>query len=294
MNQKKTNRGKYIAWIFIPSVLAFIIQFLASVFVMEGGVVYILGTFKGKTITDLLNSIYDMAFSTSLNGMIYVLYSVIGIVLFLNYFNKMFMVEKSYSLKGVSKNVPATIGGILLFCIGMQYVSTFLTSALASAFPTWWEQYEMIMDSLGLEEEVSVLILLYTWILGPIVEELTFRGLTLSAAKKVMPYYMAIIVQAILFGAFHMNPIQSCYAFVLGLGLGYIMHIYDNIIITILIHIVFNFIGTVGAAFLPIGGNTLISFFAWLLGSLIVSYIGLVLLKKGAAAVKEDDFFADI
>ena len=237
MNNNIVNKRKYIPWIFIPCVLAFVIQFLISIFVMEGGVVYAIGSFRGTTWDDMMNYIFDIMLSGTSNGLIYVLYSIVGIVLFLLCYNALFMEGRTYKLKGISKNVPLTIAGLILFCIGMQYVSIYLMNALAAAFPAWLEEYNQLMEAAGLDDEISILMLLYAMILGPIVEELIFRGLTYSAAKKVMPYYLAIMVQALLFGAFHMNPIQGCYAFVLGLGMGYIMYLYDNILLTIKINI---------------------------------------------------------
>ena len=181
-----------------------------------------------------------------------------------------------------------------MFCIGMQYVSMFLMNAIGSAFPTLLEEYESILESAGITEEITFLMAVYAVFLGPVVEELIFRGVTFSAAKKVMPYYMAIIVQAILFGAFHLNVIQGCYAFVLGLGLGYIMHMYDNILLTIFVHILFNIVGTFFSESLPFSGDTIISFFFSVLFALIVTYGGLLLLKRGSASVKEEDNLADI
>jgi membrane protease YdiL (CAAX protease family) len=138
-------------------------------------------------------------------------------------------------------------------------------------------------------------MIVYALILGPICEELIFRGVTYHSAAKVMPYYWAIIVQAILFGAFHMNHLQSLYAFVLGLGLGYIMYLYDNIIITILIHMAYNIIGTVLSELLPVGGNTPITFFMCVLFALLVTYGGVILLKKGAIIpIKNEEENTDI
>ena len=294
MNQDNANRRKFVPWIFLPCIMAFIMQFIASIIVIEGGFVYAMGTFHGKTWDEVMSYIYDILLSDTLSNIIMVVYSVVGIILFLSIYNSKFMEGKTYSLEGVSKNKPATFGGIVLFCVGMQYVSIYLISALGRAFPAWIEEYNELIEESGLGNTMPAMLAFYALIAGPIVEELIFRGLTLAAAKKVMPYYMAILVQAILFGAYHMNAIQGCYAFVLGLGLGYVMHLYDNLFFTILIHIAYNFIGTIGSAILPVGGDTIISFFFWLLFALIVSYAGLVLLRKGAASVKEDDIIADI
>ena len=289
MNDKR----KYIPWIFIPCILAFVLQVGASLFVIQAIVAYVLATFKGSTYEELVNALVDAMLSDGAN-VLYIIYAVAGIIIFTFVQKKIFSDDKQTKLSEVSKNVPATIAGVLLFCLGMQYVSNYLTAALASAFPAWLEEYEELMETAGLDDSLTVIMGIYAVILAPICEELIFRGVTFSAAKKVMPYYLAIVVQAILFGAFHMNAIQGCYAFVLGLGMGYVMHLYNNIFVTIIIHMIFNLIGTYGSDFLPYGGDTVIGFFLWMLGSLVVTYVSIILLRKGASSVKENEFTADI
>ena len=294
MNKSIAEKKKYIPWIFLPCVVVYVLEFLLTIFVMEGSIVYAIGTFKGNTWDELIDYVMDMAMSSVTDGMIFVLYSVIGIIMFSICYNKMFMEGKSYSLKGISKNVPMTVGGLVLLCIGMQYVSGFLMDSLSAAFPSWLEEYIEIFEAAGFDGDVSMLLILYVLLLGPIVEEIIFRGIVYSAARKVMPYYLAIIVQALLFGAFHMNPIQSCYAFVLGLGMGYVMYLYDNLILSIIIHISYNIIGLFCSGAISFGEGNIISFFFYTLFSLIVTYFGILLLKKGANTVNEDDKLADI
>ncbi|WP_207636284.1 CPBP family intramembrane glutamic endopeptidase [Pseudobutyrivibrio ruminis] len=283
-----------MAWIFLPCILAFILQYIATIVVMEGGAVYAMGTFKGSTVDELMDYMFDIILSTATDGSIYVLYAVVGVAIFVTCYNKMFMKGKSYSIKGISKNIPLTIVGLILFCIGMQYISMFLMNALGVAFPSWLEEYENIIESAGLDDEISVLMAVYAVFLGPVVEEFIFRGITYSAAKKLMPYYLAIFVQALLFGAFHLNPIQGCYAFVLGLGLGYIMYLYDNIFLTIFVHIVYNIVGTFFTELLPLASDTVYTLFFSILFALIVTYGSLVFLKNGAASVKNEADYTDI
>ncbi len=296
MNQNNSfnDRKKYVSWIFLPCIIAFLLQFGLTIISIQLLAVYSLGSFKGDSFAELMAYMTNLMMDSNYMVGVYLGYTLLGVIIFGYYYHKLFMLGRSYSLKGISKNKGATIGGIILFCIGMEYVSVYLLNSLASAFPSWMEEYELILENAGITENISPMMILYTVILGPVCEELIFRGITLNAAKKVMPVHMAILVSAILFGAFHMNPIQSCYAFVFGLGLGYIMHLYDNLLITILIHIAYNFIGALASAFLPIGGNTVIGFFLWVLGSLIVTYLGLKLLRMGAASVKDEDVSADI
>ena len=67
----------------------------------------------------------------------------------------------------------------------------------------------------------SFSMFLYIGILAPIGEELLFRGLIL---RTMMPFgrRMAIVGSAFLFGMFHGNILQTPYAFLVGLVLGYV------------------------------------------------------------------------
>ena len=80
------------------------------------------------------------------------------------------------------------------------------------------------------------LSLFVTVILAPLAEELLFRGITLKKAQKIMPFMAANILQAVLFGIYHMNLIQGVYAFVLGLILGFTAEYFHSIWAAILLH----------------------------------------------------------
>jgi len=80
--------------------------------------------------------------------------------------------------------------------------------------------------------------------MAPIIEEIIFRGLVLNELKKVVPACPAIILQAIIFGIYHMNPLQGVYASLLGIVLGIAAEKTGSIWTPILIHISFNSIST--------------------------------------------------
>ena len=94
-----------------------------------------------------------------------------------------------------------------------------------------------VTNALGNE---SILMIICISILAPIGEELIFRGMTLKIFKKAMIWQVAIVMQAILFGIYHMNLVQGVYAALLGLLLGYIAHRYNSVVPAILLHIVIN------------------------------------------------------
>lgn len=291
MNQRNTDRRKHIAWIFLPVIIAIAIQTAASFMVMEFYMVESFASYESGTYTDFIMDFVKKCLSDTSSAMISILYAVVTAVVMFMLFRSRYRDGKLESLRGKSKNVPLTIVGLILFVISMQYVTEYLLQAFSASFPEWLEEYQQMMDMAGMDENITVPLLLYAVLFGPICEELIFRGVTFYAARKVMPVHFAILVQAILFGTFHMNKLQAMYAFVIGLGLGYIMYIYDNLWLTIIAHILYNILGSTS---IPTGGNTLISFFLLTLTSLVATYVSIIILRKGSALVKSDDFFADI
>jgi len=89
-----------------------------------------------------------------------------------------------------------------------------------------------------------VIVFITVGIMAPIIEEIIFRGLVLNELKKVVPACPAIILQAIIFGIYHMNPLQGVYASLLGIVLGIAAEKTGSIWTPILIHISFNSIST--------------------------------------------------
>ena len=91
----------------------------------------------------------------------------------------------------------------------------------------------------------SILWVISTLILPPLLEETVFRGLILQYLGKTgVRFFVANIIQAVLFGVFHMNIVQGIYAFFLGLLLGYLAYRYDSILVPMAMHLFYNLFGT--------------------------------------------------
>ncbi len=86
----------------------------------------------------------------------------------------------------------------------------------------------------------TISMFLYASFIGPISEEIIFRGFVMRGFQKYGNYY-AIFMSAVIFGAFHGNLIQSIFATVVGLIFGYVAMKY-SIKWSILLHIINNFI----------------------------------------------------
>ena len=152
---------------------------------------------------------------------------------------------------------PYEILGIVLLVPGTQFLSSIVTSLVSAVFPSWLEDYLELMENSGLSGEIPFLMMVYSVLLAPISEELIFRGVTLRIARRAFPFWMANIIQALLFGIFHMNALQGCYTFVLGLVLGYICEKGGTIYHVIFFHFLFNLWGTTASQWLLVDNEML-------------------------------------
>lgn len=93
------------------------------------------------------------------------------------------------------------------------------------------------MESLQTDPD-NFSMFLYAGILAPITEEILFRGLI---QRTMLPFgkKFAIFVSSFTFGLFHGNLIQTPYAFVVGLVLGYVAAEY-NILWAMVLHMINN------------------------------------------------------
>lgn len=131
------------------------------------------------------------------------------------------------TLKKVLPDILTTMFMFFGVSIILELVNTYV--------PILTKSYTDMMDI-----EISGGFVIYTVLMAPIAEEYIFRGLTQSIVKKRFNVKTAIVFQAVLFGLMHMNLVQGLYAFGMGLYLGKIKEKYDNILIPIFLHIIFN------------------------------------------------------
>ncbi len=133
----------------------------------------------------------------------------------------------------------------ILFAFALAIGFRFITSA----YFVWAENVEILSQSIesaadyGEAEMTSLALfsmMLVTMIVGPIFEEILFRGIVMARLKSVMPVWLAILIQGIIFGASHMVLAQSIFTAVLGIIMGYIYHKTGKLSVSIAIHIIFN------------------------------------------------------
>lgn len=133
----------------------------------------------------------------------------------------------SYSILSLPFVVVTLLSGISLFIL-----MDFLTSMLSWIPNLMEEQFNMLQSGwLGI---------LTITILGPVLEELLFRGGATRALLEKYSPRKAIFLSALLFGVFHLNPAQIVGAFFGGLVLAWVYYRTRSLTLPILIHILIN------------------------------------------------------
>lgn len=263
----------------VPFLLAFGIQFIAVFYLMFIAAIFLFGVapaIQGTTYTeeDMLMLASDMNF----NIIASIIFSVFCIALFAIWYyrscggNLKINIKKSFH--------PYEILGIVLLIPGAQFMSSIVTSMIAVFFPNWFEDYMELIESAGLSGDVPLIMMIYAVLLAPIGEELIFRGVTLRIARRAFPFWIANIIQALLFGIFHMNPLQGCYTFLLGLFMGYICEKGGTLYHAILFHFLFNLWGTTASEWLMVE-DVLLQGLIIIAGTIIGLVGGIYFFKKG-------------
>lgn len=267
---------------FLPFLLAFALQFLALFFVR--GISMLIEQirytfFPSDSYVNVYADVLCLWNTTRMNTIIMILFSLFCISVFGIWYYARY--SGIYLLSPKKIFHPLSIIAILFLVPGTQYLVTYLVSFIAMLFPQWMRAYEKLVETAGISDGLTVSMFCYSILLAPIGEELLFRGVTMHQAKKVLPFWAANFLQALLFGIFHMNIMQGIYAFFLGMILGYICEAGGSLYHSILLHILFNFWGTIISSLLP-ANDTIFSFAACFILGLILTIGGLILFRRGA------------
>lgn len=147
-------------------------------------------------------------------------------------------IGKVFTVKNIGVTLLLALGMGFFTNFGLQLVVQVLPESLVSGYA---EMFEMM--ALG----ESVLTTIAAVCMAPIGEELVYRGVCMYYAEKFAAglgkskaFWIANTIQALGFGVFHMNIIQGTYAFLMGIGLGYLAKRYKSIVPAMIAHCVIN------------------------------------------------------
>ncbi len=102
--------------------------------------------------------------------------------------------------------------------------------------------YESMLEEINRMPPVAMFLIVA--IIGPVAEELLFRGMIYRRARDYFQVYTAALISGVLFGIFHMNLSQGVPAVLIGFMFCMIYEHYGTLKSTILAHIMINAVGS--------------------------------------------------
>ena len=188
--------------------------------------------------------------------------------------------RRTFNKKG-KLNFKPDYGTLLPLVVIVAYafliVGEFTIFLLPEPSGIWKKMFDMLNQTMAQVFNNQIAGFLMVVVAAPILEETLFRGVILKALLKKYNPYVAILISAIAFGVFHMNPWQFLYATVLGLFLGYMYWKTRSLFYPIVIHMILNGTAFFAAQFTDI--NTTEGLTEHLTGKDLQSYLIVVALS---------------
>ena len=230
MENKLSYLEKLIKVIFWP-----IIFILGHFFIEYVFVAYYNSKNKGDlSNSEFLKLVKTCEYQEGLNNFINSKLLLITIIVFLVFLPILYFAYKKYK-----RNIYIGGYGIESILLGISIALIFNITLynLNKVF-----SFTSRFDKLGVPFYV---VLICTGILGPILEEILFRGIVYNKLKEFNTNMAAIIICSVLFGIFHMDIINGIYGFGISFMLIYLYEKHSTLHAPILLHVVLNITGLV-------------------------------------------------
>lgn len=232
----------------VPMAILMMVQTMAQIPFLILAVINAMDEAKTMPDLDVYTEMMNI-FSDKYAIYAYLIYAVIGLVIFSLWYYKGFVKKNPKVKLGDAFTVKSVISSILIVGALYFFITAFMTLA-ELLLPQAMELYKEMVEAAGIVSD-PILTIVYAIILGPILEELVFRGVTYGLLEKAgLKPGLIILISSLLFGAIHLILVQVLYAAFFGMFLGFLRYKYRSIKITIVTHILFNFTGTYISSFI--------------------------------------------
>lgn len=151
-----------------------------------------------------------------------------------------------------SKKLWINISLLVLIGVLIQIGSSYILEVVLNLVPVSSEvtgAYDATIDALT---TIKPGMVVYVMIAAPLIEEAVFRLGLLGLGERFLPFWVANIVQAVLFGVYHGDLIQGSYAFLLGLIIGIVFEYLGRFYACLVLHSSINIAGLFLAPILPV------------------------------------------
>ena len=156
---------------------------------------------------------------------------------------------------------------------------TLILSSLVSEFGDFFNSYYMVQKAV-IQSYNSIIAMVSIVIILPIFEEILFRGLVFYELRGKFGVIVTVIIQALIFGIWHFNPLQSVYTFFAGIVFGVILVFTDSIWGSIIAHIIYNLLGALGVPVLMYFLGDSVGVYMYIIVGIILFTLGIMLMYK--------------
>lgn len=244
------KKGKTLAWVALYIGIAVALQFLMS-FVMLG-IIYKIVLTEGLMDPGIVTKLMEQgmgitagadAGSTSVGGAFtIVITGLCDFIMFTGFGLWYYFRENKYPFrpdyrKAFTGSNTLAILGIALFG---QFAINLILRGFQIVLPSIFRQYEELAKNFDLNTINPAVMLFIVCLLGPLAEEVLFRGLIYAKLRRGFSMWPAAVISGVLFGIYHMNWVQGIYAAIFGIILAYIYEKTQTIWGSCLLHVAFN------------------------------------------------------
>lgn len=285
---KKSSISKFFRVFFYCILITFlniIMQFAAAMLLMFAVMVFKINQSMATGIAYSLSEadISAIAHDILLPSFILAAFLTFGIAWLAHViFNRPFIKRLSVSKASIASIITAFVIGCSL---QMPIIFAMDLIHRAGVAPELFDKYAKIMEPLTKNQDI-VLQILAIGIVGPILEEVIFRGLIFHQLRKNVPLIYAVIIQSVLFGISHLNIIQGTYAFLIGILLTLSFVWSRSLLLPIVMHMGMNLSGIFMSEYGDYIDNT--TTFAILVFSILLTIAGTVYLYSRSKDTAKD------
>lgn len=136
-----------------------------------------------------------------------------------------------------------TVGGIFVG-LGAGIVASYATSYLEQALGLFGIGISMPEFEIPTALSAKIIYIITMTVAPAFIEEMVFRGIVMQSLRRFGDMF-ALVSSALIFGIFHLNLIQTPYAFILGLCIGYFVMRTGSLWVGVIMHFLNNSIATV-------------------------------------------------
>ncbi len=205
-------------------------------FLFFGYITVMIESLLARTFPILKNDNFRMIVNSSILDIL----SVVFILYFTLGQYKERLITLGLSLKNFTKNVFYGIVGYL--AILPTLVAILIITVIVTNLIKYVPEKQPVVELFLKEKDVAFLAFtsLFAAIVGPMIEELFFRGFMYSALKKYIGIFWSMLFTACVFAALHTNVIGFLPILVIGILLAYLYEKTGTLVSSITVHIIHN------------------------------------------------------